>query len=113
MAQEIDIEDLSAGVNYIQLEGASNKINSLTSIGIAVIEVEADNTLDAAILVSLAQSINGTHWYDISPATQTLNASEGKIIVTDEFLAIKLAIKIDIQTATTGILSVYSIDVDK
>lgn len=104
MAQTYEI---SSGSATIEIEGTVEQTD------IIAIQVVSDSDLDAKVKINLAQSIDGVLWHDL-PETP-INADAGansNLLQTKSFYTNRLAVVLDVQTATTGILTIFNPKVD-
>lgn len=104
MAQEYTI---ATGSDSIEIQGIEQQSK------IIAIQVVSDSALDAQIDLSLQQSIDGTEWHDLPEALITADSgANSNLLQTASFYMNKLAVKLDVKTATLGTLTIYNPNVD-
>ena len=104
MAQTYNI---SSGSASIEIDGIVEQTE------IIAIQVVSDSALNAKVKLSLQQSIDGVNWHDLPELA--LNADSGansNLLQTKSFYMNLLAVKLDVQTATLGTLTIYNPNVD-
>ena len=95
------------GSDSIEIQG----IEEQTSI--IAIQVVSDSALNAEILLSLQQSIDGVQWHDLPETPLTADAgANSNLLQTASFYMNLLAVKLDVQTATLGTLTIYNPNAD-
>ena len=108
-----DTYSISSGSGRVELNGIVNRFLNLGQLGTLSIQVVSDGALDASITLKLQQSINGTDWHDLPETPLVADAgANSNLLQTASYYTTKLAVYVDVGTATLGTLTIYNSDVD-
>jgi hypothetical protein len=81
--------------------------------GTIAIQVVSNAALDASITLNLQQSIDGVNWHDL-PEAPVVHSSgvNSTILQTTSFYTNRLAVYVNVGTATLGTITIYNPDID-
>jgi hypothetical protein len=102
-----DTYTISTGSGRVEISGVTPQK------GLYAIQVVSNASLDANITLNLQQSIDGTNWHDL-PETPIVHTSgvSSTILQTDSFHTNRLAVYVNVGSATLGTLTIFNPDVD-
>jgi hypothetical protein len=102
-----DTYTISTGSGRVEVSGVTPQK------GLYAIQVVSNAALDANITLNLQQSIDGTNWHDL-PETPIVHTSgvSSTILQTDSFHTNRLAVYVNVGSATLGTLTIFNPDVD-
>lgn len=113
-----DTYNISDGTGRVELSGIQDRYLNLGELGTLSIQVVSDNALDAPITLKLQQSIAGdeaidVNWHDLPETPITADSgANSNLLQTASYYTNKLALHIDVGSATAGVLTIYNVDSD-
>lgn len=114
-----DTYDISTGSGRVELSGVQNRFINLGQLGTLSVQVISDVSLDAPVTLKLQQSIaggvdNDINWVDVPKQVPLITdaGANSNILHTKYYYLNKLALHVDVGSATTGILTIYNVDND-